>query len=590
MGLGHKRGVIVALLLTACLVLTGCATTYSSRKKSANNNVAIIQASCETSATNASGGSPFSGTITLDDIRKCQSREEYLQLVMPAYAADCKSLGIEFPGILALQGIYETGMPTNIAHSAEADNNLGGLKYASNIPNATEGCTSSEGTPYAHFESVSDYIYAQCWQISTDTYAKVRQQGDVSSFTRVLCHIWVKGDVSGANATPCAYSEDIIGDYEKYGLSSYENGGSGSVSGASSTTSSITSSSSSSSTNDLKIVSHHQWEADDRFDPTDDFPLESYASTKSHNGTPGDASKADIDTSLQNDEKGGHGSLQDIKYIVLHSTESNTDDATNIINSWNTATGERDGVGAHFVVDKQGHIYQWVSTSLIAWHAGKHEGNLYDFSDITDGSMNSHSIGIEIVHDQGTGTYPEAQLTAVDNLIAWIQKNAHGGKASTDGSKTGKCDSVGSTTSSSVTASGDMNGIVAYAATMLGLAYDSPGTWEEEGTATDCSGLICRCYKYGGNIDLTTLGDNIRTADSMKTSGHFKDVDESDLQPGDIVCFTAAGASTAHHVALYVGDGYIIHEANYDDGCIKTALSSYKQYSSDTLTCRRFVG
>ena len=586
----HSRGDVipVLLMLVACLMLAGCDATYSTSRKSANNNVAIIQAQCESGASNAFGGSPYGGTITLDDIRKCSTREEYLQLVMPAYAADCNSLGIGFPGVLALQGVYETGMPTNIAYSAEADNNLGGLKYSSSIPNATEGTTSSEGDSYAHFDSVSDYIYAQCWQVSTDTYAKVRQQNNVSSFTRVLCHIWVKGDVSGASATPCAYSEDIISDYSRYGLSSYENGGGGSVIGASS----ASSPSSSSATSNLKIVSHHQWEADDRFDPTDDFPLESYASTKSHDGKLGDASKADIDTSLQNDEKGGHGSLQDVKYIVLHSTESNTDDATNIINSWNTATGDRDGVGAHFIVDKQGHIYQWVSTSLVAWHAGKHEGSLYDFSDITDGSMNSHSIGIEIVHDQGTGAYPEAQLEAVDNLIAWIQENVHGGKASSDGSKTGKCDGIGnaSSSSSAVTASGDMSGIVAYARTMLGLAYETPGTWDVEGTSTDCSGLICRCYKYGGNIDLTTLGDNIRTADSMKTSGHFQDVDESDLQPGDIICFTAAGASTAHHVALYVGDGNMIHEANSTKGCILTSLSTYKQYSSDTMTYRRFVG
>lgn len=569
-------------------------TVASSHSKTNSPNVTIVQSSCEDTATNASGGSAFSGTITLDDIRKCKSRKEYLELVMPAYAADCASLGIKYPGVLALQGIYETGMPDNIAPSAEADNNLGGLKYSTSIPGATKGSISSEGDPYSHFEYVSDYIYAQCWQVSTDTYAKVREQNDVASFTNVLCWIWVKGNVDGATNTPVAYSPNIIQDYSTYGLASYENGGSGSVSGTSSSSSSSSSSTSSTtntSSTQLKIVSHHQWEANDRSDPTDDFPLDSYANTGSHNGTAGDASKVNIDKSTLNDEKGGHGTLSDVKYIVLHSTESKTDSATAVINGWNNFTGDDDGVGAHFVVDKTGHVYQWVDISLIAWHAGAHQGNLYDFSDLPDDSMNDHSIGIEIVHDRNTGDYPEEQLTAVDNLIAWIEQNV-GKNVNVSSQKTGKCDNTDSSkdsnsSSSNVQASGNMSGIVAYAKTMLGLGYSSPGDWQTEGAETDCSGLICRCYKYGGNVDLTTLGDNIRTAESMRISGHFKTIDQSELQPGDIICCTPSGSDSAAHVVLYEGDGKIIHESEPGVGCIESQLSDF---SSWTLTCRRFIG
>lgn len=34
--------------------------------------------------------------------------------------------------------------------------------------------------------------------------------------------------------------------------------------------------------------------------------------------------------------------------------------------------------------------------------------------------MNAHSVGIEMVHVGGEGAYPEAQLAAVDALIAYI--------------------------------------------------------------------------------------------------------------------------------------------------------------------------
>lgn len=38
----------------------------------------------------------------------------------------------------------------------------------------------------------------------------------------------------------------------------------------------------------------------------------------------------------------------------------------------------------------------------------------------SDYGMNAWSVGIEIVHVGGSGPYPEAQLQALDNLIAYI--------------------------------------------------------------------------------------------------------------------------------------------------------------------------
>lgn len=38
----------------------------------------------------------------------------------------------------------------------------------------------------------------------------------------------------------------------------------------------------------------------------------------------------------------------------------------------------------------------------------------------SDYGMNAWSVGIEIVHVGGSGPYPEAQLQAIDNLIAYI--------------------------------------------------------------------------------------------------------------------------------------------------------------------------
>ncbi len=131
------------------------------------------------------------------------------------------------------------------------------------------------------------------------------------------------------------------------------------------------------------------------------------------------------------------------KYIVLHDTEVDTS-ASSIVNSWESSGNK---VAAHFVVNKDGSIVQCVPLDAIAHHAGygdtgKNES--YGVEDesrddkvgttgapsksITDYGMNSYSIGIEIVHVGGAGSYPEAQLQAVDNLIAYI--DAYYGKES----------------------------------------------------------------------------------------------------------------------------------------------------------------
>lgn len=122
------------------------------------------------------------------------------------------------------------------------------------------------------------------------------------------------------------------------------------------------------------------------------------------------------------------------KYIVLHDTEGESD-ASGVVNYWDS-TGS--GVAAHFVVNRDGSIVQCVPLDSIAHHAGFGDtGNnaLYGVEDesrddkkgtvpigdwAADYGMNSYSIGIEMVHVGGSGDYPEAQLEALDGLIAYI--------------------------------------------------------------------------------------------------------------------------------------------------------------------------
>ena len=122
------------------------------------------------------------------------------------------------------------------------------------------------------------------------------------------------------------------------------------------------------------------------------------------------------------------------KYIVLHDTEGESSPADTI--DWWESNGSF--VAAHFVVGRDGSIYQCVPLDGIAHHSGYGETGNNEAFGVTDQSrddmrgtapigsayadygMNSYSVGIEMVHVGGSGDYPAAQLEAVDGLIAYI--------------------------------------------------------------------------------------------------------------------------------------------------------------------------
>ena len=122
------------------------------------------------------------------------------------------------------------------------------------------------------------------------------------------------------------------------------------------------------------------------------------------------------------------------KYIVLHDTEGNGGPATTL--NWWLIDGR--GVAAHFIVGKDGSIWQVVKMDRIAHHAGwgntGHDAKFGIWKDgrdqvangvppnsaLTAHAMNSWSSGIEMVHGGGSGGYPEAQLKALDRLIDYI--------------------------------------------------------------------------------------------------------------------------------------------------------------------------
>ncbi len=123
------------------------------------------------------------------------------------------------------------------------------------------------------------------------------------------------------------------------------------------------------------------------------------------------------------------------KYIVLHDTEGGGT-PYNVIDGW---VSDGNHIASHFIIGKDGQIVQCVPMDQIAHHAGFGDAGHNDYYGTTDESrddklgttpigdwapdygMNSYSIGIEMIHQGSTDEdYPEAQLEALDALIAYI--------------------------------------------------------------------------------------------------------------------------------------------------------------------------
>lgn len=104
--------------------------------------------------------------------------------------------------------------------------------------------------------------------------------------------------------------------------------------------------------------------------------------------------------------------------------------------------------------------------------------------------------------------------------------------------------------------------IVDYALQFVGNPYVYGGTSLTNGT--DCSGFTMGVYKKF-SISIS------RTSRSQAYDG--KSIKRSELQKGDLVFYGTGG--TIGHVAIYIGDGKIVHASNPSSG-IKISNMDYR--------------
>ena len=104
--------------------------------------------------------------------------------------------------------------------------------------------------------------------------------------------------------------------------------------------------------------------------------------------------------------------------------------------------------------------------------------------------------------------------------------------------------------------------LVEYALQFVGNPYVNGGNSLTKGT--DCSGFTKLIFgEYGYSLGRTP---------GNQYSSAGRSISYSEIQKGDIICYSSNGGASCTHVAIYIGDGRIVHAANSRKGiCTQNA-------------------
>lgn len=161
--------------------------------------------------------------------------------------------------------------------------------------------------------------------------------------------------------------------------------------------------------------------------------------------------------------------------------------------------------------------------------------------------------------DSEDGSYDESDESGNDGYEN--DNNEESGEES-DGSQKESSSSSGSSYSG-----GSGSSVVDYATQFVGNPYVWGGTSLTNGA--DCSGFVQSVYNNFG-VSLP------RTSYEQQNAG--REVSYSEAQPGDLICYGG-------HVAIYMGNGKIVHASNSRDGIKVSDNAAYRTI----LSVRRLV-
>ncbi len=99
-----------------------------------------------------------------------------------------------------------------------------------------------------------------------------------------------------------------------------------------------------------------------------------------------------------------------------------------------------------------------------------------------------------------------------------------------------------------------LENLIVYALSFIGVSYVYGG--ENPYSGTDCSGFTRYILSHAGGVYIN------RTAAEQAQQGREVSIDEA--KPGDLIFYS--NGSRVNHVAMYIGDGRVVHASNERNG------------------------
>ena len=201
----------------------------------------------------------------------------------------------------------------------------------------------------------------------------------------------------------------------------------------------------------------------------------------------------------------------------------------------------------------------WVSASYISILQGSNSQSSYK------ATVNATSLN---VRSGASTSYSVITKLPKGTVVDVIESASNGWKKiktsnGTTGWVSGQYLTTGVVNQPSTPSTNKVQAVVDLAHKQIGKPY----VWGAEGpNSFDCSGLTYYVYKNAAGITLPRS--------STAQYGAGKAVSKSNLQPGDLIFSSTDGTGNITHVAIYVGDGQMIHAPRSGKNVEKVSMNT----------------
>ena len=220
---------------------------------------------------------------------------------------------------------------------------------------------------------------------------------------------------------------------------------------------------------------------------------------------------------------------------------------------------------ANLLEQQQAEIEQLEAERIAAEEEARRQAEAAAAAAAQEAAQNGDNSSEEVQYDEdgnvvsgssdGTSDYEYDEYGNVIDTDNTVDYNS-------DASSSGSSSDSSSDSSSASSSSGSGSSVVSYATQFVGNPYVWGGTSLTSGA--DCSGFVQSVYANFG-VSLP------RTSYEQQNAGY--EVSYADAQPGDLICYGG-------HVAIYMGNGQIVHASNARDGIKVSDNAAYRTITS----------